>query len=84
MVEATAAADARFQLEREGYKVFDVANAAGGVMSALKLRNAKGRVKQSDFLLFNQQLSALLRAGIPILQAITLLKARSGSSNQIS
>ena len=81
MVEASAAAEARFQLEREGYKVFDVSNAAGGVMSALKLRNAKGRVKQADFLLFNQQLSALLRAGIPILQAITLLKSRSASSN---
>ena len=81
MVEASAAAEARFQLEREGYKVFDVSNAAGGVMSALKLRNAKGRVKQADFLLFNQQLSALLRAGIPILQAITLLKSRSSSSN---
>jgi type IV pilus assembly protein PilC len=81
MVEATAAAEARFQLEREGYKVFDVSNATGGIMSALKLRNAKGRVKQGDFLLFNQQLSALLRAGIPILQAITLLKARSASSN---
>ena len=81
MVEATAAAEARFQLEREGYKVFDVSNAAGGVMSALKLRSAKGRVKQADFLLFNQQLSALLRAGIPILQAITLLKSRSASSN---
>ena len=81
MVEATAAAEARFQLEREGYKVFDVSNASGGVMSALKLRNAKGRVKQADFLLFNQQLSALLRAGIPILQAISLLKSRSSSSN---
>jgi type IV pilus assembly protein PilC len=81
MVEATAAAEARFQLEREGYKVFDVSNASGGLMSALRLRNAKGRVKQADFLLFNQQLSALLRAGIPILQAISLLRSRSASSN---
>ena len=81
MVEATAAAEARFQLERECYKLFYVSNAAGGVMSALKLRNPKGRVRQADFLLFNQQLSALLRAGIPILQAITLLKSRSASSN---
>src|SRR5687767_15791614 len=81
MVEATAAAEARFQLEREGYKVFNVSNAHGGVMSSLRLRNAKGRVKQADFLLFNQQLSALLRAGIPILQAISLLKSRSASSN---
>ena len=41
----------------------------------------KNRVKQGDFLLFNQQLSALLRAGIPILQSINLLKNRSQSSN---
>jgi type IV pilus assembly protein PilC len=81
MVEATAAAEARFQLEREGYKVFNVSNASGGVISSLRLRNPKGRVKQGDFLLFNQQLSALLRAGIPILQAISLLKSRSASSN---
>ena len=37
----------------------------------------KAEVKQADFLLFNQQLSALLRAGIPVLQAIGLLKTRS-------
>jgi type IV pilus assembly protein PilC len=41
---------------------------------------SKRRVKQADFLLFNQQLSALLRAGIPVLQSITLLKSRSASS----
>ena len=40
----------------------------------------KARVKAGDFLLFNQQLSALLRAGIPVLQSINLLKNRSGSS----
>lgn len=43
--------------------------------------NKKGRIKQADFLLFNQQLSALLRAGIPVLQSINLLKTRSGSAN---
>lgn len=43
--------------------------------------SGKGRVKQADFLLFNQQLSALLRAGIPILQAIHLLRNRSASAN---
>lgn len=81
MVEATAAADARFQLEREGYKVFDVSSSSGGILSSLRIGGTKGRIKQSDFLLFNQQLSALLRAGIPILQSISLLKTRSASAN---
>ncbi|MEQ1763225.1 MAG: type II secretion system F family protein [Pyrinomonadaceae bacterium] len=81
IVEATGAADARFQLERDGYKVFDVASAASGLRSFLPGGSSKGKVKQSDFLLFNQQLSALLRAGIPVLQAISLLRARSQSGN---
>lgn len=82
IVEAGAADEARFQLEREGFRVFNISNAAGGISSALPFGgNKKARVKQADFLLFNQQLSALLRAGIPVLQAIGLLKTRSGSSN---
>ncbi len=82
IVEATAAAEARFQLEHEGYKVFNVATAGGGIMSSLPFGgNKKTRVKQADFLLFNQQFSALLRAGIPVLQAIGLLKTRSASAS---
>src|SRR5688500_12270639 len=82
IVEATAAADARFQLEREGFRVFSVSAAGSGIMSVLPFGAGSGkrRVKQADFLLFNQQLSALLRAGIPVLQSITLLKTRSASS----
>ena len=82
IVEATAAADARVQLERDGYKVFDISSGTGGIKSMLMPGSgSKGRVKQSDFLLFNQQLSALLRAGIPVLHAISLLKTRSASAN---
>lgn len=81
IVEATGAADARFQLERDGYRVFDVASTASGLKALLPGGGSKARVKQADFLLFNQQLSALLRAGIPVLQAISLLRARSQSAN---
>ena len=82
VVEASGVMDARAQLEREGFKVFAVSSNAGGISSFLPFGGAKhGRVKQADFLHFNQQLSALLRAGIPMLQAITLLKTRSPSSN---
>jgi type IV pilus assembly protein PilC len=81
IVEASGAAEARSQLERDGYKVFSVSSSGGALASALPFATAsKPRVKQADFLLFNQQLSALLRAGIPVLQAIGLLRARSASS----
>jgi type IV pilus assembly protein PilC len=83
VVEASAADDAKFQLEREGYRVFSISSPSGGLASILRPGGgaAKGRVKQADFLLFNQQLSALLRAGIPMLQSIGLLKNRSASSS---
>lgn len=80
IVEATAAGDARVKLEDEGYRVFTISSAETGLSAVLPFAGKKNRVKQGDFLLFNQQLSALLRAGIPVLQAIGLLKARSGSS----
>ena len=82
VVEALGAGEARSQLEQEGFKVFTVANAEKGLSAVLSGgARKKNRVKQGDFLLFNQQLSALLRAGIPILQSINLLKNRSQSSN---
>lgn len=82
IVEATAAGDARVQLEREGFRVFSVSASGSGIASAIPFVGGahKRRVKQADFLLFNQQLSALLRAGIPVLQSIGLLKTRSASS----
>ena len=81
VVEALGANEAKSQLEHEGFKVFTVANAEKGLSAVLSGAGKKNRVKQGDFLLFNQQLSALLRAGIPILQSINLLKNRSQSSN---
>src|SRR5690606_29908215 len=81
IVEAAGAGDAKFQLEQEGFRVFSVSSATGSVRSALSLGGAgTKRVKQADFLMFNQQLSALLRAGIPVLQSIALLRARSPSA----
>ena len=43
-------------------------------------RGAHPKVKANDFLLFNQQLAALSRAGIPILQAISMLRKRAAST----
>jgi type IV pilus assembly protein PilC len=81
VVEAAGVADARLRLEGEGFRVFAVSSTAEGLSAVLTGGSKKGKVKQSDFLLFNQQLSALLRAGIPVLQSIGLLKTRSASAN---
>src|SRR5258706_5935235 len=80
-VEAMGVSDARARIEREGFKVFAVTPPKSeGLTSFTKTGStARTRVKPNDFLLFNQRLSALLRAGIPILQAITMLRKRATS-----
>src|SRR5947209_14646555 len=70
-VEAAGVIEARARLEREGFKVFNVTPPKTSGVAALTRFGGKGshtRVKANDFLLFNQQLAALIRAGIPILQ----------------
>ena len=81
IVEATAANDARSKLEVEGFRVFAIDSAESGLSMAFSGgQKKKSRIKQGDFLLFNQQLSALLRAGIPVMQSISMLKNRAASS----
>ncbi|MCI0485875.1 MAG: type II secretion system F family protein [Blastocatellia bacterium] len=76
-IEANAERDLRSKLEREGFRVFSISGSG-----AVSVRRAFGgesharKIKTEDFLLFNQQLSALLRAGLPILQAVGILRKR--------
>lgn len=82
-VEAVGVREARARLEREGFRVFAVTPPKTHGATALTRAGRggpRGRVKANDFLLFNQQLAALIRAGIPILQAITMLRKRATSS----
>jgi len=81
-VEAAAVNEVRSRLEREGFKVFAITPPKTEGLTAFTKQSGSrrgARVKANDFLLFNQQLAALLRAGIPILQAITMLRRRSAS-----
>ncbi len=76
-VEATAERDLRARLEREGFRIFSVASTKGTALgAAMGVDKSSRKIKITDFLLFNQQLSALLRAGLPILQAIGILRKR--------
>ncbi len=82
-VDAPGVKEARARLEREGFRVFNVTPPkTSGVAALTRLggRGAHARVKANDFLLFNQQLAALVRAGIPILQAISMLRKRAASA----
>lgn len=81
-IEAQGVSEARARLEREGFRVFNVTPPKTTGVTALTRLGGRGgqpKVKASDFLLFNQQLAALSRAGIPILQAITMLRKRAAS-----
>jgi type IV pilus assembly protein PilC len=82
-VEAVGVQEARVRLEAEGFRVFSVAPPRVAGLAGVT-RGGKGgtapRVKPGDFLIFNQQLSAIIRAGIPILQAIAMLRRRASSS----
>ncbi|HEX2271322.1 MAG TPA: type II secretion system F family protein [Pyrinomonadaceae bacterium] len=82
-VEAPGINEARARLEREGFRVFNVTPPKTTGVAALTRFGRGGthaRVKANDFLLFNQQLAALVRAGIPILQAISMLRKRAASA----
>src|SRR5215510_1767574 len=83
-VEASGIHEARARLEREGFRVFNVSPPRTSGVSALTRFGRAGahpKVKANDFLLFNQQLAALSRAGIPILQAISMLRKRAASKS---
>src|SRR5437667_2724011 len=82
-IEAAGVSEARARLEREGFRVFNVTPPKTTGVTALTRFGRSGgqsRVKANDFLLFNQQLAALVRAGIPILQAISMLRKRAASA----
>jgi len=82
-IEAPGVMEARVRLEREGFRVFNVTPPkTTGVTTLTRLggRSGQSKVKANDFLLFNQQLAALVRAGIPILQAISMLRKRATSA----
>jgi type IV pilus assembly protein PilC len=73
-MEAAAERELRARLEREGFRIFAIDARTGGRTEHSK--RSVARIKPSEFLLFNQQLAALLHAGIPILQAIQILSRR--------
>src|SRR5262249_55488487 len=49
-----------------------------GIVGGVHVNARRGvRIKLDDFLLFNQQLAALIHAGLPVLQSVQMLRLRS-------
>ena len=67
----------RRELEGRGLHVFQVRQAGGSLRVPLLRRREK--LRSQDFLVFNQQLATLLRAGIPVLQSLELLHRSQGN-----
>jgi type IV pilus assembly protein PilC len=79
--EAVAAPDAgtaRAEVERRGGHVFEVQKSGFGLLGRRRT-GKRGRVRIADFLVFNQELVALLKAGLPVVQAFSLLQERQKS-----
>jgi type IV pilus assembly protein PilC len=79
VVEEMAAASEgalRSQLEGKGYFVFSIrpVRALSGV--TLDFFTRKAKVSSREFILFNQEFTALLKAGLPVLTAFDLLLGR--------
>jgi type IV pilus assembly protein PilC len=66
----------RGALERRGFHVFTLQRRGFALPHRLPSFRRRRRVSQSQFLVFNQELAALLRAGLPLLQSLDLLLER--------
>ncbi len=75
--QASNEAALRGELERGGYHIFDIRRR--GLLGHFAMPSLGGRSKRvptRPLLIFNQELSALLRAGLPLLQSLNLVIER--------
>ncbi len=77
--EAVLAVDARAarsEVERRGGYVFDVHRQG---LAATRGAGRRRRIKMADFLVFNQEMIALLKAGLPVVHSLEILLERQES-----
>ena len=80
--EAVVAGDAsaaRLEIERRGGHVFDVKRQGGLSLAGRTQARSRKRVKMRDFLIFNQEMIALLKAGLPVVHSFEILLERQES-----
>ena len=75
---AQSEAEARQRLADKGLFVFST-RAHLDILSQLSGKNRDRKIRSDDFLIFNQQFSTLIKAGLPILKALDLLAERAAA-----
>jgi type IV pilus assembly protein PilC len=70
--EAQDLATLKGDLERQGYYLFT----ARGGLATFRLRRGRRRVRARTLIIFTQQLAALLKAGLPLLQSLNIMLER--------
>jgi type IV pilus assembly protein PilC len=70
--------EARQRLSERGLYVFNIRSHLG-ILATLGRSGADRKIRPADFLIFNQQFSTLIKAGLPILKALDLLAERAGA-----
>ncbi len=80
IVERVVAADnegaLRRELESKDYLILDLRRRSPALAALGEALQLRGRVSAREFLFFNQELAALLRAGLPILTSLDILIER--------
>jgi len=71
---AEHAAKLRHELEEKGLYVLSLRSK--GAIAGLSLRLPQAGINTREFLVFNQELATLLKAGMPLVQSLDLLKRR--------
>jgi type IV pilus assembly protein PilC len=66
--------EVRHRLQEQG--LLPISVRATGWAPSFGKRDRKNEIKTEEFLVFNQQLSALIKAGLPILRSLDLLKSQ--------
>ena len=67
----------RSELEDKGLFLLSVQRSGGVGLGSVRVRRPRRRrVPMSDFLVFNQELATLLKAGLPLVQSLDILRKR--------
>jgi type IV pilus assembly protein PilC len=79
IIEGIYAADTearlRQEFEEKGLYVLGISRAGGAAMGRIRMPT-RARVSTREFLVFNQELATLLKAGMPLVQSLDILRRR--------
>ena len=73
---AQSEAHLRRELEEKGLHVLALRPRGGVGLPGLSLGQRKPRIARHEFLVFNQELATLLKAGMPLVQSLDILRTR--------